>query len=456
MSVPTPILQYTLSDATMKGLLPAGYTPLAYIESTGTQYIDTGLQLSTFRIEFVAQILSRVGNEFSLISCWSDSNQFFNLYTNDNSSIKFYSGTSTTISTDWSKHTYIINRPDSSNFQVYVDSVQKISSTSSATSSAVSIKISRRGDGNASYSNGSGRFFEVKIWNNQLSADLRPAKRDSDGVIGMYDLVSRTFKTNSGSGSFIAGPPLAVGKGGGKSLPEEYQQVEWLQGTGTQWIDTQVTCGTTDVVNTAWTLDSTEANGEWQGINGQMQLSVNNGSVTDGANTISISKLTNVEYNYNNGNSTLKVGSTSYTRSWGQRDAQPIYLWKLSNYSGSLNNCKISKFYATKAGSVVRNMYACYRKSDGKPGMYDTVNGVFYTNAGSGEFILGPSITNCYTSEPNAGSGTQQGLYTNVSSAYDSSKRWVADFSNNTTHLSTTISAVGNTFSVDALGNISV
>ena len=48
------------------------------------------------------------------------------------------------------------------------------------------------------------------------------ARRDSDGVIGMYDLVSRTFKTNAGSGAFIAGPPLAVGKGGGKSLPEEY------------------------------------------------------------------------------------------------------------------------------------------------------------------------------------------------------------------------------------------
>jgi hypothetical protein len=166
-----------------------------------------------------------------------------------------------------------------------------------------------------------------------------------------------------------------------------------------------------------------------------MQLSVNNGSVTDGANTISISKLTNVEYNYNNGSSTLKVGSTSYTRSWGQRDAQPIYLWKLSNYSGSLNNCKISKFYATKAGSVVRNMYACYRKSDGKPGMYDVVNGVFYTNAGSGEFVLGPTVSPYYSWEPNAGSGTQQGLYTNVSSVYDSSKGWVAAFDGSTSYI---------------------
>jgi len=37
-------------------------------------------------------------------------------------------------------------------------------------------------------------------------------------------------------------------------------------------------------------------------------------------------------------------------------------------------------------------MRPCYRKSDNKPGMYDLTNGVFYTNAGSGEFIYGPII----------------------------------------------------------------
>jgi hypothetical protein len=72
-----------------------------------------------------------------------------------------------------------------------------------------------------------------------------------------------------------------------------------------------------------------------------------------------------------------------------------------STFEGKISNVKI-----TEGTTIVRNMYPCYRKSDMKPGMYDTVNGVFYINAGSGEFILGPSITNCYTSEPNAGSET--------------------------------------------------
>jgi hypothetical protein len=41
-----------------------------------------------------------------------------------------------------------------------------------------------------------------------------------------------------------------------------------------------------------------------------------------------------------------------------------------------------------KNGVVVQNLIPCVRKSDSKPGMYDTVSKTFYTNAGSGEFIV--------------------------------------------------------------------
>lgn len=35
---------------------------------------------------------------------------------------------------------------------------------------------------------------------------------------------------------------------------------------------------------------------------------------------------------------------------------------------------------------------SCYRKSDSKPGMYDLVNNVFYTNQGTGEFDIGDPV----------------------------------------------------------------
>lgn len=43
---------------------------------------------------------------------------------------------------------------------------------------------------------------------------------------------------------------------------------------------------------------------------------------------------------------------------------------------------------------LIRNFVPCYRKLDNEIGMYDTVNGVFYTNQGTGTFIKGPDVNN--------------------------------------------------------------
>ena len=47
--------------------------------------------------------------------------------------------------------------------------------------------------------------FKYYDKNNELICDLVPCYRKSDNVIGMYDLVRRTFLTNVGSGSFTKG-----------------------------------------------------------------------------------------------------------------------------------------------------------------------------------------------------------------------------------------------------------
>jgi len=44
-------------------------------------------------------------------------------------------------------------------------------------------------------------------------------------------------------------------------------------------------------------------------------------------------------------------------------------------------------------GVLIRNFVPCYRKSDGKPGMYDLVGKQFYTNIGTKEFNLGPVVS---------------------------------------------------------------
>ena len=45
-----------------------------------------------------------------------------------------------------------------------------------------------------------------------------------------------------------------------------------------------------------------------------------------------------------------------------------------------------------KNGTPIRNFKAAIRKSDSHVGFYDTVNDVFYDNAGTGTFIAGPAV----------------------------------------------------------------
>ena len=61
-----------------------------------------------------------------------------------------------------------------------------------------------------------------------------------------------------------------------------------------------------------------------------------------------------------------------------------------SNLSGIdypfTGECYWLKIYIDNA--LAGHFIPCYRKSDNEPGMYDTVSGTFYTNAGSGDFII--------------------------------------------------------------------
>ena len=51
------------------------------------------------------------------------------------------------------------------------------------------------------------RIYYMKITDGEtLVRDMVPVRYDSTGALGMYDLVTNTFYTNDGTGTFIAGP----------------------------------------------------------------------------------------------------------------------------------------------------------------------------------------------------------------------------------------------------------
>ena len=83
----------------------------------------------------------------------------------------------------------------------------------------------------------------------------------------------------------------------------------------------------------------------------------------------------------------------------GYYDGEKIFSWEPQEFETE-NNCWIfgrsgASSYASASvwscriwlGDVLtRNFLPALRKADGKPGMYDTITGVLYTNAGTGEF----------------------------------------------------------------------
>lgn len=62
------------------------------------------------------------------------------------------------------------------------------------------------GNGSVDSRHFNGLIYYFKVWESgSLIQDLIPVQRTSDGVYGMFDLVSKTFFTNAGTGNFTGG-----------------------------------------------------------------------------------------------------------------------------------------------------------------------------------------------------------------------------------------------------------
>ena len=192
-------------------------------------------------------------------------------------------------------------------------------------------------------------------------------------------------------------------------LPTEYQEVEYIQSSGTQYIDTGVVATSGFEIDIKINIDT--VTGSWAPILSAHELSapykrnfiaytsskkmeIDAGDkITQTSVTLTgddVIKASNVENNFY-----LNVNGTNYTPTVTTAasnlaySGRSMHLLHSNGYdfgytSGKVYYCKI-----TVDGTLVRNFVPCYRKSDNIVGLYDLVNGVFYTNAGTGNFAKG-------------------------------------------------------------------
>ena len=207
-------------------------------------------------------------------------------------------------------------------------------------------------------------------------------------------------------------------------ISDEYQEVEYIESTGTQWINTGF-CPTTKT-KAKIDIELTKVEGVYKFIMGSRNTRLDtNGYMWEVI--INPNKLLHVQVgDY----STNRIIQKEYTVIPGTRmkisfdpsqkqlfvndevieyfngdvgDKKvdyPMYLLTTlyGDHEVSLKNYAISaKLYSTTIyddDKLVRDFVPCYRKSDGVIGVYDRVENKFYTNSGTGSFQKGEDINN--------------------------------------------------------------
>lgn len=75
-----------------------------------------------------------------------------------------------------------------------------------------------------------------------------------------------------------------------------------------------------------------------------------------------------------------------------QINNQPSYAPNPIRHNGLWYGNPYGYIKLTKDGNTLVEVVPCYRKSDGKIGMYDLVSGQFLVNAGDGAFLKGADV----------------------------------------------------------------
>lgn len=193
-----------------------------------------------------------------------------------------------------------------------------------------------------------------------------------------------------------------------RNLPEGYTQVEYLESTGTQYIDTGIYPSNNTKVEVVFSTSSkpdqflygarTAITNPEEGHYTNVCLleniiycgfDTNNQSYDCTYNSDKNTVVNSQDGLYLNGTLITTYAEATFT---SQRS---MYLFGLHESSGvELHkfNGKIYSFKTYESGTLTHNLIPCTRDTDSKPGMYDTMTDTFMTNAGTGEFMAGAEV----------------------------------------------------------------
>lgn len=194
----------------------------------------------------------------------------------------------------------------------------------------------------------------------------------------------------------------------GSMIPGEYQEVEYIESTGTQYIDLPFGFLDTDDVETVFSVNVSETRDkyivspiQWNTSNNRFGMGVyvvfcfaygkaNTSTTRMVPNNLNDGKLHNWVY-HNHVCTITDVGSSVDVSDIGF-GTESVNLRLFYGYNATTKG-KIAFYHHKKQNGTEVNLLPCYRKSDNEIGMYDTVSKTFFTNSGTGTFLKGNDVS---------------------------------------------------------------
>lgn len=187
--------------------LPSNYQQVEYIRATGTQYIDTNLALgNNFKIELsFAQTNIHTYNEQPLVSTWTNSSNYFNLFIMVNQrKLDLYTGGHHYLNTIMNleeQYNITIER-NLSNWDINFEE-ETLNYQYNGGQNNTTVKLLNRGDGSGSKQNA---IYWCKIYKDGvLERDLIPCYEKQTSYTGLYDVQNNVFYHNAGTDEFVVG-----------------------------------------------------------------------------------------------------------------------------------------------------------------------------------------------------------------------------------------------------------
>lgn len=404
--------------------LPAGYKKCVYLQSNGTQWIntdhipdgETGLYLKAQHLNY---------GDFNNFGTWENSSVYFYpprfntsnksgtwafgttyqmLFYYDKGDDLIYTSTMNLYndrtvnmwSEDTDYHGYITFAPKAMTRPLWLFSYNMDNATI-----------------NTTYGAFGGRIFRAKITQGtSLIHDYVPCLDDS-GRPCMYDLIDHVPLYNQSGGAEFA---YCLEH----QLPSDFVKLKYLESTGTQIIKTGII--PTDSTGIYVEAYHTKYNGDtdWSVIGlrntngntyftvGRVQRDTNGAGFGWGAIT-SPGGTGNVRYeaslNFLNDRQSIitapsfaqrinALGTLSFT------PTKDLYMFGMNNYDGAATLYSTYRIYRAKiseGSEIVRDWVPAYDTRRDKPCMYDLINNIAYYNDGTDEFLYNRDVEGTYT-----------------------------------------------------------